>query len=98
MISVTVRLDDELGERVDAAEGASRQEKIVGLIERGLDAAPGLKAVLLSETQIASLDQTAARMGLTREAAIELFLKERILKEFVEERQRQIGRPKRAAA
>jgi len=89
MNTVTVRLEDELLERVDASEGSSRQEKVLSLIKAGLDVPPGLKPVLLSPTQIQSLDQTAERMGLTREQAIHRFLTERILREFVEERQRQ---------
>lgn len=96
---VTVRLDDDLLALVDAEEG-SRSEAIVELLRLALtgEKVPeGLDRVLLSESQIASLDQTAQRLGLSRQGAIERFLKERILKEFVEERQRQIGRPKRAA-
>ena len=94
MNSITVRLDDELLARVDGADGSSRQEKILSLVQRGLDTPDGLKPVLLSTSQIASLDQTAARMGLTREETIHRFLTERILREFVDERNKQLSKGK----
>ena len=49
----------------------------------------GLERLMLSKTQIQSLDQTAERWGKTRIEAIQRMLTERILREFVEERQRQ---------
>jgi hypothetical protein len=58
-------------------------------VTAGLDIPPGLDPVLLSESQIASLDQVAERWGLTRGEAIHRMLTERLLREYVEERQRQ---------
>jgi hypothetical protein len=91
MNTVTVRLEDGLLERIDEREGSSRQEKIVALIGHALDAPPGLKPLMLSRSQIASLDQTAERWGVTRLEAIERILTERIRRELTEERQRQLN-------
>jgi hypothetical protein len=91
MNTVTVRLEDELLERIDAREGSSRQEKVVALIDRGLKVPEGLETLMLSTSQIASLDQTAARWGLSRVEAMQRILSERILREFTEERQRQLN-------
>jgi hypothetical protein len=88
----SIRLTTELLEAIDAREGSNRQEKIVALIERGLRVPEGLETLILSTSQIASLDQTAQRWGLTRIEAMQRILKERILREFTEERQRQLDK------
>jgi hypothetical protein len=93
----SIRLPAALLERVDETadrEGVKRTELLVELVEQGLNAR-GLSAVMLSTSEIASLDQTAGRLGLTRVQAIERFLRERINREFVEERQRQAFRDKK---
>jgi hypothetical protein len=91
MNSVTIRVDDETLAAIDAREGSSRQEKISGLVEQGLTIREGLETVMLSTSQIASLDQTAQRWGLSRIEAMQRILKERVLREFTEERQRQLN-------
>jgi hypothetical protein len=92
MNSVTIRVDDETLAAIDTREGSSRQEKILSLVERGLKVPEGLETLILSTSQIASLDQTAQRWGLTRIEAMQRILKERILREFTEERQRQLDK------
>jgi Arc/MetJ-type ribon-helix-helix transcriptional regulator len=89
--SITVRLDDELLADVDAREG-SRSDVVKAALERGLKVPEGLETLILSTSQIASLDQTAQRWGLTRIEAMQRILKERILREFTEERQRQLDK------
>jgi hypothetical protein len=91
MNSVTIRVDDETLAAIDAREGSSRQEKISSLVEQGLTIREGLETVMLSTSQIASLDQTAQRWGLSRIEAMQRILKERVLREFTEERQRQLN-------
>jgi metal-responsive CopG/Arc/MetJ family transcriptional regulator len=89
---VTVRLDDELLAEVDAQPG-SRSEAIINLLTVALSGErvpEGLERLMLSTSQIASLDQTAERWGMSRIEAIERIVKERILREFTEERQRQV--------
>ena len=49
----------------------------------------GLQKLMLSSSQVASLDQTAARWGVSRVGALERIVRERVLKEFVDERNRQ---------
>jgi hypothetical protein len=87
--SVTIRVADETLAAIDAREGASRQEKLTGLVERALQIPEGVEALMLSTSQIASLDQTAARWGVSRIEAMQRILSERILREFTQERQRQ---------
>lgn len=89
---ITFRVDDELLAQIDAEEG-SRSEAVVELVKLALSGErvpEGLDRLMLSTSQIQSLDQTAARWGVSRLEAMERMLKERILREFVEERQRQI--------
>lgn len=99
----SIRFDDPTLARLDAraeADGVSRQQLVISLVTQALDAPPvpaGLEVLLLSTSQIASLDQTAARMGLTRIEAIQRFIKQRIEREFIEERQRQM-RPEKLKA
>jgi predicted DNA-binding protein len=89
----SVRLPEPLLARVDevaGAEGIKRTELLTELVEQGLNAR-GLDRLMLSTSQIASLDQTAARWGLSRVEAMQRILSERILREFTEERQRQLN-------
>ena len=98
--TVGARFDDdtiaELDRRAKAA-GVTRTEIVAALVRETLDSVPvppGLQVLELSTSQFASLGQTAERLGLTVMEAMQRFLKERIEREFIEERQRQVKPPK----
>jgi predicted transcriptional regulator len=94
-----VRLDDELLERLDArAEqtNTSRNELIARLLDVGLKA-DGLDTVILSTSEIQCLDQLAARADTTRAALSSRYLRERLRREFVDDRNRLLQDAKRKA-
>lgn len=96
MAQVTLRLDDELLAKVDTQEGSSRQEKVLAALERGVSIPDGLEALMLSKAQITCLDQLADRAGLSRIELLARYVGERLNREFVEDRQRQMGNLKLA--
>jgi hypothetical protein len=96
MAQISLKLPDGLLERIGEREGMTRTEIVIELLGRGLQLAPGLEVLLLSTSQIASLDQTAERWGMTRVEAVQRILKERIRREWVDERNRQLFSGKRA--
>lgn len=88
MVSATLRFDEGLAERLGARaeeRGCSRNELIVELCERGLETGH-LDALLLSVSQLACLDQLAARAGVTRVELMRRYLGERLRREFVDAR------------
>jgi hypothetical protein len=85
---ISLRTSDELAEKLATkaeAEGLSRNDLIVRYCEHGLRT-EGLGTLLLSVSQIACLDQLAARAGMTRMALIQRYLSERLRREFVDDR------------
>lgn len=98
--------------------GVSRNQLIVGELERVISppskrgttadvvppsgATSGLPVPQLSTSELACLDQLAARAGVGRVELMARFLRERLRREFIEDRQRLMAeakpRPRRAAA
>ena len=85
---ISLRCSDELAERLTekaTADGVSRNDLIVRLIESGLQA-EGLDALMLSVSQITCLDQLAERRGVSRIELMRRWLSERLRREFVDDR------------
>lgn len=93
------RLEDDLIARLGARsedEGISRNELVARYLEHGLKTA-GLDTVILSTSEIACLDQLAERAGTTRAALSSRYLRERLRREFTDERHRLLQDAKRAS-
>ncbi|HMF62079.1 MAG TPA: hypothetical protein VK595_16985 [Vicinamibacterales bacterium] len=91
MAQVKLTLSDEAAEllRVRAEQrGIPPSELVTKMLSGDVPAETPL--IELTKSQIASMDQTAERAGLTRKAWIEKALKERIAREYVQERQKQV--------
>jgi predicted DNA-binding ribbon-helix-helix protein len=92
------RLEDGLLARLSAraeAEKVSRNELIVRLLEHGLKT-EGLETVLLSTSEIECLDLLAERQGKTRAQLSSRFLRERLRREFVDDRNSLMHKLKKA--
>lgn len=87
-VPTSVRLSrellDQLSEKAEA-DGVSRSDLIARLIAVGLRA-DGLGTVVLSTSEIACLDQLAERAGTTRVDLSVRYLRERLRREFVDDR------------
>jgi predicted transcriptional regulator len=92
MQQIALRLDEKLVEQVDKmaeARDVSRQALVAEMIEHALKTLD-LRPAVISVSEIASLDQTAARWGMTREEAVTRILRERIHREYVDARNSQL--------
>jgi predicted transcriptional regulator len=97
MTTLSVRAEDELIARLDAQaeqDGVSRSELVIRYLEHGLKTA-GLDTVILSTSEIQCLDQLAERADTTRAALSSRYLRERLRREFVDDRNRLLQDAKR---
>lgn len=87
-VPTSVRLPRELLDQLSAKaeeDGVSRSDLIARLVAVGLRA-DGLDTVILSTSEITCLDQLAERAGTTRVDLSVRYLRERLRREFVDDR------------
>lgn len=96
-VPTSVRLPQDLLDQLTAkaeADGVSRGELIARLIAVGFRA-DGLDTVILSTSEIACLDQLAERADTTRVDLSVRYIRERLRREFVADRNRLLQDSKR---